>query len=877
VTAGGKKRVVNTPLDIKTLRGLTEEEAAERLREDGHNELPSTRRRSILAIALDVAREPMFLMLVACGVLYLILGDLEEASMLLFFVFVVMGITLYQERKTEHALEALRDLTSPRALVIRDGVEKRIAGREVVRGDLLVLKEGDRVPADATLFSSLNLSVDESLLTGESVPVRKMAAATGGPGAVPKPGGDDLPFVFSSTLVVQGQGIAEVRATGMATEIGKIGKALRTVEPEETPLQKETGRLVTRLAIAGLTLCALVVVIYGVTRHDWLHGVLAGITLAMATLPEEFPVVLTIFLALGAWRISQSQVLTRRVPAVETLGSATVLCVDKTGTLTQNRMTVTGLYADGEYVELGGGSAGGSRLQSGAPATDSKHTVIPENLHELVEFGILASQIDPFDPMEKAIRELGERHLAETEHLHGDWTLVHEYPLSRELLSLSRVWTSPDGADFIIAAKGAPEAIIDLCHFDQGKIDQLSPHIAALADRGLRVLGVAKARFEHPALPREQHDFTFEFLGLIGLADPVRPTVKAAIEECYTAGIRVVMITGDYPGTARNIARQVGLSPAESVITGPELDGLSDEALRERVREVNIFSRVVPEQKLRLVEALKADGEIVAMTGDGVNDAPALKSAHIGIAMGGRGTDVARESAALVLLDDDFSSIVRAVRLGRRIFGNIKKAVAYIVAIHVPIAGMSLIPVLFKWPLVLYPVHIVFLELIIDPACSIVFEAEREEADVMRRPPRNPKNPLFDRWTLGASILQGVSVLVIVLAVYLMAGSRHLGENEARALAFTTLIIANLGLILTNRSWSRTILSTLRSPNTALWFVLLGAAVFLGLVLYVPVLRDLFKFDYLHPIDLSLCLVGGGVSILWFEALKLVNRRRRGA
>jgi Ca2+-transporting ATPase len=846
---------LNTLLDIKALKGLSEEEAARRIREEGYNEIPSTRRRSIFAIAAEVVREPMFLMLVACGVLYLLLGDLQEALMLLFFVFVVMGITLYQERKTERALEALRDLSSPRALVIRDGAEKRIAGRNVVRGDLLVLREGDRVPADAALLWSLNMSVDESLLTGESVPVRKMAAAVA---AGFRPGGDDLPYVYSSTLVVQGQGIAEVGAIGMGTEIGKIGKALRTVEPEETLLQKETGRLVRRLAVAGLTLCALVVVIYGVTRADWLNGFLAGLTLAMATLPEEFPVVLTIFLALGAWRISRSQVLTRRVPAVETLGSATVLCVDKTGTLTQNRMTVGELFAGGEYLDMRG--AGRSS--------------IPEDFHELVEFGILASQIDPFDPMEKAIRELGDRYLAETEHIHGDWALVHEYPLSKELLSLSRVWSSPDGADFIVAAKGAPEAIADLCHLDPSAAAALDPRIAALADRGLRVLGVARARFERPALPREQHDFAFEFVGLVGLADPVRPTVRSAIEECYAAGIRVVMITGDYPGTARNIAREVGLSHSDDVITGPELDTLSDEEFRERVKRVNIFARVVPEQKLRLVEALKANGEIVAMTGDGVNDAPALKAAHIGIAMGGRGTDVARESAALVLLDDDFSSIVRAVRLGRRIFANIKKAVAYIVAIHVPIAGMSFIPVLFQWPLVLFPVHIVFLELIIDPACSVVFEAEREEADVMRRPPRKAGTPLFDRWTLAASVLQGLSVLIVVLAVYVIARYRGQGENGARALAFTTLIIANLALILTNRSWTRTIPSTLRLPNTALWFVLLGAAVFLGLVLYVPALRDLFKFDFLHPLDLWICLVAGGVSVLWFEALKIVNRRR---
>jgi Ca2+-transporting ATPase len=851
------ERLVNRALDLDNPRGLSEIEAAERLRQEGYNELPSSKQRSIFAIAFSVVREPMFLMLVACGVLYLLLGDVEEALMLLGFVFVVMGITLYQERKTERALEALRDLTSPRALVVRNGAEKRIAGRDVVRGDILVVKEGDRVPADAILLSCLNLSVDESLLTGESVPVRKSAAQA--VEAMGPPGGDDLPFIYSSTLVVQGQGIAEVRAIGMRSEIGKIGRALQTVESEETPLQKETGQLVRNLVVVGLSLCALVIVIYGLTRGDWLQGFLAGITLAMATLPEEFPVVLSIFLALGAWRISQKQVLTRRVPAVETLGSATVLCVDKTGTLTLNRMSVSKMFAEGEYYELGN------------PVTSA----MPETFHELAEFSILASQIDPFDPMEKAIKQLGEQYLGQTEHLHQDWALVHEYPLSKELLSLSRVWRSPNGTDYIIAAKGAPEAIADLCHFDEKQIERLSRHIGTMADEGLRVLGVAKARFEHPALPSVQHDFTFEFLGLVGLADPVRPTVPDAIRECYAAGIRVVMITGDYPGTARNIARQIGLTPSDRFITGPELDSLSDGDLRGRVKEANIFARVVPEQKLRLVNALKANGEVVAMTGDGVNDAPALKSAHIGIAMGGRGTDVARESAALVLLDDDFSSIVQAVKLGRRIFDNIKKAIAYILAIHVPIAGMSLIPVLLKWPLVLLPVHIVFLELIIDPACSIVFEAEPEETDVMTRRPRNPKARLFNRWTLTVSLLQGVSVLIIVLAVFAIALYRGQGEEQARALTFTTLIVANLGLIMTNRSWSRTIVSTLRSRNTALWLVILGAMVFLGLVLYVPFLRGLFRFGMLHPIDLWICLAAGIVSILWFEGLKLINGSRK--
>ncbi|MDH4233118.1 MAG: cation-translocating P-type ATPase [Nitrospirota bacterium] len=845
--------------DTNSLPGLSEAEAAERLRKEGFNELPSAKKRGILAIAFDVVREPMFLLLVACGIIYLILGDIREALMLLGFVFVVMGITLYQERKTERALDALRDLSSPRALVIRDGKQRRIAGREVARGDVLILSEGDRVPADALLLSCINLSVDESLLTGESMPVRKAASKTDRD--MGRPGGENLPFIYSGTLVVQGQGIAQVKATGMGTELGKIGKSLQTLEPEETLLQKETRRLVNRLAIAGVMLCSLVVVLYGISRGNWLEGFLAGITLAMATLPEEFPVVLTIFLALGAWRISKKQVLTRRVPAVETLGACTVLCVDKTGTLTMNRMSVSRIFAGGAFCDI----------------SAKKRDELPDYCHEIVEFGILASKTDPFDPMEKALRQLGLLSLSNTEHLHEDWTLVHEYPLSENLLALSHVWKSPDGDEYVIASKGAPEAIFDLCHLSETEKESLVPHINAMADEGLRVLGVARAGFKPAELPGGHHDFTFRFLGLIGLADPVRPTVADAIRECNTAGMRVVMITGDYPGTAQNIAKQIGLDAAGECITGPELDGMDGAELRARIKNVNIFARVVPEQKLRIVTALKAAGEIVAMTGDGVNDAPALKSAHIGIAMGERGTDVAREAASLVLLDDDFSSIVGAVRMGRRIFDNLKKAMAYIFSIHVPIIGLSLLPVLFGWPLILLPVHIVFLELIIDPACSIIFEAENEERDIMRRSPRDPKEPLFGLRSIGISMLQGASVLAIVATVFVIALYRGLGELDARVLTFTTLVIANLGLIFSNRSWSRTILSTLRSPNPALWWISGGTLLFLGLILYTPFLRQLFHFSKLHLSDLLICISAGVISILWFELLKAFNGQKKAA
>lgn len=852
--------------------GLTAATAAARLRQDGFNELASARSRHLGAIAWEIAQDPIFLLLVGGGAIYWIIGDRQEALILLGFVLFIMGISLYQEGKTEQALEALRDLSSPRALVIRDRHRQRIPGREVVRGDLLVLAEGDRVPADAIVLECLNLATDESLLTGESIPVRKVAAA--GSESIARPGGDGLPFVYSGSLVVQGQGIAEVQAIGMDTEMGKIGQALQTVKPEATALQQEMAGLVSRLFGIALFLCVVIVVIYGISRGNWLQGILAGITLAMAILPNEFPVVVTIFLALGAWRISQKQVLARRVAAVESLGSATVLCVDKTGTLTLNQMSVQQLYP---YNSLA------IPYDMGLHAQEP----LPEAVHELVEFSILASQRDPFDPMEKAFQQLGEHYLAQTEHIHRDWILLREYPLSPDLLAMSHVWQSADGQRYEIAAKGAPEAIADLCHFSPQQQDFLAVQVREMSAQGLRVIGVARASLleppppflpPHPTLdldhlPELQHDYPFQFLGFVGLSDPVRPTVAAAIQECYRAGIRVVMITGDYPGTAQAIARQIGLVQLGPTLTGSELEQLSEADLRQRLQNTNIFARAVPEQKLRLVQALQSLGEVVAMTGDGVNDAPALKAAQIGVAMGQRGTDVAREAAALVLLEDDFASIVQAVKLGRRIFDNLRKAMAYLLAIHIPIAGMSLIPVLFKLPLVLLPVHVAFLHLIIDPACSIVLEAEPAEANVMQRPPRNPKEPLFGRKNLGLAILQGMGMLAIVLVVFLIALGRGQSELDARALTFTTLILANLGLILSERSSSRLNLQVLKSPNAALWWVIGGGLLFLGLVLYIPFLRQLFSFSVLHPIDLGICLAGGAMSLLWFEGLKTRTRR----
>jgi Ca2+-transporting ATPase len=842
--------VTSSPKENKS--GISQKEAAEKLEKEGYNELPSSKPKSVFNIAIGVVKEPMFLLLVACGTLYLILGDIQEGLMLLSFVFVVMGIEFYQEKKTEKALDALKDLASPRALVIRDGETIRIPGKEVVSGDIVVLQEGDRVPADAIVLESNNLLADESLLTGESVPVRKREWTEGDNSFIP--GGDDIPVVYSGSMIVQGNGLVKVTATAINTEIGKIGKALDSVKEEPTRLKREMGTLVKRLAIIGLLLCFLVIAIYTITRGDLLKGFLAGITLAMAMLPEEFPVVLTIFLALGAWRMSKKSVLTRKPAAIETLGSATVLCTDKTGTLTQNKMTVTRLFNGTDFLNV-------------VPSD-----TFPETFHEIIEFGILSSQVNPFDPMEKAIINIGDKFLQNSEHIHSDWLMEKEYPLSKDLLAMSRVFSNTGTKEQVIAVKGAPEAIFDLCHLNRQKISGYEKAVAEMASEGLRVLGVARANLISRELPLLQHDFDLEFVGLIGLSDPIRKNVPDAVMECYKAGIRVIMITGDYPVTATNIGKEIGILNSELCITGSELKDMSEEELCERIKLVNIFARVIPEQKLKIVNALKKNNEIVAMTGDGINDAPALKASNIGIAMGEKGTDVAREASSLVLMDDNFASIVGAVKMGRKIFDNLQKALGYIFAIHVPIAGLSLIPVLFAdLPLILWPVHIVFLELIIDPACSMIFEAEKEEKNVMTRPPKDINEPFFGARKIIFSCMQGISILVISLLVYFIGLKTGYSEKSVRTLTFVTLIVSNIAVILSNRSWSTNFFKILMTPNKAVKWIIGGAIIFLILILNIPFLLDLFQFEKIGYLELMVCMVAGFSSIIWFEIYKQVK------
>jgi Ca2+-transporting ATPase len=704
----------------------------------------------------------------------------------------------------------------------------------------------------------------------------------GSGGLETRPGGDDQPHVYSGTLVVSGHGLAVVRATGHRTALGRIGEALAEVELERTPLQREVDRLVRKLALVAIAACALLVVTLGLAHGDWLRALLPGLTLAMALLPEEFPVVLTVFHAFGGYRISKHLVLARRLPAVEALGATTVLCSDKTGTLTVNAMRIARL-------EGASPSAAFDVPLDRAPDAEPRPE-LPESVHAVVEYGILASQADPFDPMEAAFHALGRGALAGTEHLHEGWRPLREYPLSPELLAMSHVYdpraSSPPQPGvpiperqprYLVAAKGAPEAVFDLCHLPAGEVSSLRARVAAMASRGLRVLAVARAELDEAPLPAIQHDYDFELVGLVGLLDPVRAEVPAAVAECRAAGVRVVMITGDAPETAAAIGADIGLrgdggAPAK-VTSGAELDAASDEQLRALVRETSIFARVVPEQKLRLVRALMANGEVVAMTGDGVNDAPALRAAHIGVAMGKRGTDVAREAASLVLVDDCFTSIVRALRLGRGIYDNLRKAMAYVLAVHVPIAGMALLPPLFGLPMVLAPTHVAFLELVIDPACSIAFEAEPAEGDVMRRPPRRPDAPLFDRRLLAWSLLQGLSVLAIDLVIYALA-RRRFDELAARTLAFVSLVAGNLGLIHVNRSWTRSLARTLATRNVPATLVTLSALAILLTLLSVPALRAPFHLAALPPWAVLGALLAGAAAPCWFEIVKRVGRTR---
>jgi len=837
-------------VEPRTALGLSDAEAARRLAELGPNEIASGGGRNLRQILLETLREPMFLLLIGASILYLVLGDLGEGLFLVAGAVASVGLVIFQEARSERALAALRDLAQPHARVIRDGVERRIPSRELVPDDVLLIGEGERLPADGVLFGGEVLSVDESALTGESAPVSKQP---GRPGADtlgdPVPGAETSPFLFSGTLVVRGQGVVQVSRTGAGSALGKIGRSLADIPHEPTPLQKTAGRLAALLGAVALGFCAVVAVAYGLLRHDWIGGVLAGITVAIALIPEEFPMVLAVFLALGAWRLATHQVLTRRSAVIETLGGATVLCVDKTGTLTENRMRLARLWTPGADLALEDGvSLGGDAA-------------------ELLRLAALASAVRPVDPMDKAVQALSR---ATPLALPGvDDEPERAWPLRPELLAVIQLWRTPDDGR-IAAAKGAPEAIFKLCRLPADEVARLHAVIEGYAALGLRVLGVAFAGADRPFVDEPQ-DATFEFAGLLGFIDPLRADVPAALNEARGAGIKVMMITGDHPATAMAIARNAGIETDAGVLLGSELAAMPFDALCERLKTVRVFARIIPEQKLRIVQALKADGEVVAMTGDGVNDAPALEAAHIGVSMGLKGTDVAREASDLVLLDDSFASIVGGVRLGRRIFANLRRALTYITAVHVPIAGLALAPILMGLPPMLFPMHVVMLELVIDPTCALVFEAEPSEAGAMKRPPRRRDEPLFGARQIAMALLQGLGVLAGVLALYVWALSAFPGaQAEARGGAFIALVVGNLALALSDSASS----GQLFAPHRRIyWGIALAVAIVLTLVLAVPAFAAVFAVAPPSPAFLALAIGVGIVSGGWTSVFRLLLRR----
>lgn len=803
------------------VKGLSSDEVKKRQADSGFNELPDREKKNIVKIIFNVVREPMIFLLIAVVVVYFLLGDRTEAIVLAVSVLVIIGIELYQNNKTEKALEALRNFASPSCIVIRGGKRETIPSRELVVGDVLIVSEGERIPADAKLLHGESIMADESILTGESVPVEK------------SPEGQSA--IFSGTMMVKGHGTAEVVAIGIATEMGKIGSSLATIEESRTLLQIEINRAVRAIAIFALLACTVVVISYWLLRGDLLNGFLAGLTLSIAILPEEFPVVLAVFMALGAWRLAKSNVLTRKSQVIETLGSATVLCTDKTGTLTQNVMHVE-LVAD----------ASGSSVDSGS-----------EQYSEIIRYGVLASQIEPFDPMEEALLAASKDMGVEPKSIHGGNVIAEEYPLEESSLSVGHVWTDKNGKQVNVALKGAPEAVFKLCRLDKKTTNDLQKKVKEFAQNGLRVLAVASAK-PKPEVPKKRDDYDYKLLGFVALADPIRPEASDAVELCRQAGIRVVMITGDYAETARRIGSEIGLD-SESVVTGEQFEKMTESERRKIIRNTSIFSRVVPAQKLLIVNALKKNKEVVAMTGDGVNDAPALKAAHIGIAMGRRGTDVAREASSIVLLDDNFVSIVKGIRLGRRIFTNLQKAIMYILIVHMPIIAMSLFPIFFGWALVLLPIHIVFIEFIIDPSCTLIFEGEEEEPDTMKKPPRKLGSALFSKSMLVTSVVTGTLMSAIILFGHYLMLDQGFAEDKARALTFLAIAISNVMLILAI-SGGRVVSHAFTGKGMkAMPAVVVIVTAALSAIYLIEPLRNLFR---LAPISLAEAGIVIAISIL---------------
>ena len=829
--------------------GLTGAEAARRLVEYGPNELPRPPRRGLARILIGVLSEPMFLLLVLAAVIYIAIGGIGEGLLMAGFAALSIVLVVVQEKRSENAIEALRALATPMARVLRDGREQRIASRDVVPGDVLLVADGERIAADAVLRQAEGLGVDESLLTGESVPVAKKAQA---PGIVAT---DDVArdeaSVYASTLVTAGRGRAEVTTTGARTQAGRIGASLASIEVEPTLLQRSFGRLVRLFAIIAALASVVVVLLYGLLRGAWLQGVLSGIAFGMSALPEEFPMILVVFVALGARRLARLHVLVRRTAVIEVLGACSTLCVDKTGTLTENRMRVSSLVAHGTSIEIAGADG-----------------ALAEPFAALLRHAALASSRSSNDPMDAAVHRLAAAARVDNDATHAS-APEREYGLTAQRPAVIRIWRLIDGP-LIAVAKGAPETIAELCGLSGPALDALHVEVEGYAVRGLRVLAIAASGPLHAPLPDEPETLGLRVEGLVAFSDPLRASAPATIAAARAAGVSVLMMTGDYPATALAIARQAGIDCSAPPVTGAQVAAADDAALRELLLGARVFARIRPDQKLRIVRALKDNGEVVAMTGDGVNDAPALKAANIGLAMGGRGTDVAREAAPIVLLEDDLSHLIAGIEMGRRIFDNLRKASIYIAAIHIPIAGLALLPLLVGLPPLLLPLHVVLIEMVIDPICAIAFENEPAEKDAMRQPPRRPDDPLLGWRQFGVASVQGLLLLAAALGSYMVLLAGGADTNVARTVAFMAFTAGNLLLIRVVGTRGSTLTGLLAPRHGAYWAVAAVAALVTAACIFVPELQRLFQFEVPTPAAALAALALGAAAALVFDFAKLL-------
>ena len=825
------------------ISGLSEAEVQISRQQHGTNELNSTERSGWLKAIIDTVKEPMFILLLAASIIYFISGQLEEGLFMVSAILLVSAISLYQESKSNNALAALKKLSQPKSKVVRAGTIIEINSADIVLNDVVVFEEGSLITVDAKIIYSNDFSVNESILTGESYSVVKNK-------------NDDENSVYMGTSIATGMAIGVSTAIGNNTKLGKIGQSLQSIKEEETPLQIQIGNFVKKMAIAGVIVFLIVWAInyFQSAPHDFAGSLLKALTLAMSILPEEIPVAFTTFMALGAWRLMKMGVIVKQTKTVETLGSATVICTDKTGTITENRMELNSFYV---------------------AKTDTLYKDFKESkveAFELIETAMFASEPLPFDPMELALHE-AYKLIADIDE-RKNFTMVHEYPLNGTPPMMTHVFENSAGKR-IIACKGAPEKILSCCKLSTAEISKINLQQQQLAEQGYRVLAVGKTSFSGTEFLKEQDEYEFDFIGLVSFYDPPKKNISEVFEKFYTAGLQVKIITGDNKATTQSIAKQVGFKGGENAIDGAELMALSPAALQKAVMDSNIFTRMFPEAKLKIIEALKEQQQIVAMTGDGVNDGPALKASHIGIAMGKKGSEIAKEASSLILEEDDLGKMVDAIAMGRRIYSNLKKAIQYIISIHIPIILTVFLPLVLGWvyPAIFTPVHVIFLELIMGPTCSIIFENEPIEKNLMQQKPR-PFTASFLSWKeLNISLFQGLAITAANLGIYQYGVQQGMNEDTTRTMVFITLIVANIFLTLVNRSFYYSFFTTMKYKNNLLTGIILTTIVLLGVILYVPFINRFFKFEIPKIHEILICSAAGFVSVIWLEGYKFIKRR----